>query len=65
MTDAKRKDQAMKEHPNLGQDEAEEEREGKEKMEHMEGDTPRREPAKAKARQPDKLPQRPAHTSKA
>jgi hypothetical protein len=55
----------MKEHPNLGQDEAEEEREGKEKMEHMEGDTPRREPAKAKARQPDKSPQRPAHTSKA
>jgi hypothetical protein len=54
MTDAKSKDHAMKEHPNLGQDEAAEEREGKEKMEYMKGDKPRREGEKAKERQPEK-----------
>jgi hypothetical protein len=65
MTDAKRKDEAMKEHSNLGQDEAAEEREGKDKMEHMEGDEPRREGDTARARPSEKSPQRPADTSKA
>lgn len=43
-TDTKRKEQAPT-HPNLGQDEAAEERRGKTKMEHMEGAAPRRERA--------------------
>jgi hypothetical protein len=63
MTDAKRKDQAMRDHPNLGQDEADEEREGKEKMEHMEGDTPHRVSEKSQ-RDKDRAPQRPAQTSR-
>jgi hypothetical protein len=65
MTDAKRKQDAMKEHANLGQDEAAEEREGKDKMEHMEGDKPPREGDKAKERRPETSPQRPAQPSKA
>jgi hypothetical protein len=64
MTDAKRKDQVAKHHPNLGQDEAAEEREGKDKMEHMDGDTQRREPEKP-AREKERSSQRPAHASKA
>ena len=43
-TDAKRKEQAL-DRANLGQDEAAEERRGKEQMEHMEGDAPRRDRA--------------------
>ena len=64
MTDAKHKDQATKEHPNLGQDEAAEERRGKDEMEHM-GDRPRREPETSKERHSEKSPQRPAQPSKA
>ena len=64
MTDAKRKDKASNEPPNLGQEEAEEERRGKDEMEHM-GDRSRRETEKAKERHSEKSPQRPAHTSKA
>ncbi len=60
MTDAKRKDQASKVHPNLGQDEAVEERLGKDKMEHMEGDPPRRESEKSPQRPPERSPQRTA-----
>lgn len=56
MTDAKRKEQASKEHPNLGQDEAAEEREGKDKMEHMEGDKPRREAAEKSQRRDQRSP---------
>jgi hypothetical protein len=64
MTDAKRKDEAMKQHPNLGQDEAAEEREGKDKMEHMEGDAPRREGEKGQRRS-ETSAQRAPHTPKA
>ena len=55
MTDAKRKDKASNEPPNLGQEEAEEERRGKDEMEHM-GDRPRREAEKSK----DATPRSPA-----
>jgi hypothetical protein len=64
MTDAKRKDHAAKEPPNLGQDEAAEEREGKDKMEHMEGDKSKRDAGKANERQSDKSPQGEAQTSR-
>jgi len=50
MTDTKRKDKTRNEQPNLGQQEAADERQGKDKMEHM-GDRPRRA---------EKSPQRPA-----
>jgi hypothetical protein len=50
MTDAKRKDQAPHERANLGQQEAKEERLGKDKMEHM-GDRERREVEKSPRRQ--------------
>jgi len=65
MTDAKHKDQATKEHPNLGQDEAAEEREGKDKMQHMEGDKPHSEPEKSQQHRSEKSSQRPAQPSKA
>jgi len=45
-------------------DDAEEERRGKDEMEHM-GDRSRREAEKSKERRSEKSPQRPAHTSKA
>jgi hypothetical protein len=47
MTDAKRKDKAPNERANLGQQEAEKERLGKDKMEHM-GDRSTRGPDKSR-----------------
>ena len=58
MTDA-RKDQAMKDHPNLGQDEAEEERASDEKLDHLHREPSRRDAAKSPQRRPEK-PSEPA-----
>jgi hypothetical protein len=57
MTDAKRKDKTPKDRANLGQQEAADERLGKDKMEHM-GDRQRREAEKSPRRpsEPHKHP---------
>jgi hypothetical protein len=57
MTDAKRKDQAANERANLGQQEAADERLGKDKMEHM-GDRSKREPGKAQRQTTEQQKQR-------